>query len=134
MRRASSHQSTRLRPVRRRKTSSRVARRTSDDSGRSPRSWTAFAAALAVVGVEQQPIGQHLDPIGEVVDLARHRVVLSDPESQLDDLAGGVLGDQLGRRSLGDDQTLVHDHQAIAQLLGLVHVVGRQAPASRPAA
>ena len=36
-----------------------------------------------------------------------------------------MLVDELPRRSLGHDLGLVHDHEVVAQLLGLVHVVGR---------
>ena len=42
------------------------------------------------------------------------------------DLAGRVLLDQRARAALGDDLRLVHDDEAVAQLLGLVHVVGGQ--------
>ena len=35
-----------------------------------------------------------------------------------------MLLDQLARRALGDDPAAVHDDQPVAQLLGLVHVVG----------
>ena len=47
-------------------------------------------------------------------------------EAQLGDLAGRVLLDQRARAALGDDLGLVHDDEPVAQLLGLVHVVGRQ--------
>ena len=49
---------------------------------------------LAVVGVEQHPVGQVLDAFGEAVELAVER--LGDPgrEAQLGDLAGGVLLDE----------------------------------------
>ena len=46
-------------------------------------------------------------------------------EAQLDHLARGVLGDEVARRTLGDDGPAVHHDEALAQLLGLVHVVGR---------
>ena len=45
-------------------------------------------------------------------------------EPQLEHLAGRVLVDQRARRPLGDDPAVVHDDQPVAQLLGLVHVVG----------
>ena len=85
----------------------------------------AASVSVAVVGVEQQPVGQHLDPVGEVGDplgeLPRGRPTANRSSS---DLAGGVVADQLRRRALGDDPALVHDHQPVAELLGLVHVVG----------
>ena len=39
---------------------------------------------------------------------------------------------QLGGRAGAHDAPLVHDHQAVAELGGLVHVVGRDAPGWRP--
>ncbi len=84
---------------------------------------------LAVVAVDQQPVGQRLDPVTEVGDLLRQRLVaaafLGDPEPELGHLASGVLTDQVERAALGDDQPLVHHHQPVAELLGLIHVVGR---------
>ena len=53
-------------------------------------------------------------------------LVLADAEAELGHLAGGVGADQLQRRSLGDDLALVHHHEPVAELLGLVHVVRRQ--------
>ena len=47
-------------------------------------------------------------------------------EPELGDLARRVLLDELARRPLGDDLRLVHDDEPVAQLLRLVHVVGRQ--------
>ena len=44
-------------------------------------------------------------------------------EPQLQDLAGGVVADQAGRRSFRHDPALVHDDEPVAELLGLVHVV-----------
>ena len=79
---------------------------------------------VAVVGVEQDPVRQHLDPAAEVAQLVGHRLVLPGLEADLDHLAAGPPPDELRRRALGDDPGLVHDHQPVAQLLGLVHVVG----------
>ena len=50
---------------------------------------------LAVVGVEQDPVGQALDPLGEAVELAVERLLDARREAQLGDLAGRVLLDQL---------------------------------------
>ena len=47
-------------------------------------------------------------------------------EAQLGHLAGRVLLDERARAPLGDDLGLVHDHEPVAQLLGLVHVVSGQ--------
>ncbi len=51
-------------------------------------------------------------------------MVVADPEPELGHLPGRVLTDERERRSLGHDVAAVHDDQAVAQLLGLVHVVG----------
>ena len=47
-------------------------------------------------------------------------------ERELDDMIAAQPGDQLGRRSLGDDLALVDDRHPVAEPLGLVHVVRRQ--------
>ena len=52
--------------------------------------------------------------------------MVADVEPQLQHLAGGVPVDQLARRALRRDLAAVHDHQPVAQLLGLVHVVRGQ--------
>ena len=48
-------------------------------------------------------------------------------ERELDDVVATQPGDQLGGRALGDDLALVDDRDPVAEPLGLVHVVGRQA-------
>src|ERR687891_511462 len=48
-------------------------------------------AGVAVVGVEKQPVGQHLDPGGEIGDLVRVQAMVVGRETQLQHLAGGVL-------------------------------------------
>ena len=53
------------RPVSRRKTSSSDDRRTSTVSGCRPRCVDGDRGRLAVVGVEQDPVGQALDPLGD---------------------------------------------------------------------
>ena len=60
------------------------------------------------------------------MSVLRLRPVVVHVEAQLDDLAGRVLRDQLARRALGDDAAAVHDHEPVAELLGLVHVVRRE--------
>src|SRR5262245_18910513 len=42
----------------------------------------------------------------------------------LDDLRLDVTLDQLARRATGDDASVVHDRELVAQALGLVHEVG----------
>ena len=45
---------------------------------------------LAVVGVEQDAVGQPLDALGEAVELAVERLLDAGREAQLGDLAGRV--------------------------------------------
>ena len=52
---------------------------------------------LAVVGVEQHPIGQALDALGDPVELAVERLGDTGLEAQLGDLARRVLLDELAR-------------------------------------
>ena len=80
---------------------------------------------LAVVGVDQHPVGQHLDALADAVELAveRRRARPIGKRSSTTSRVEYSL-DQLARRALGDDLRLVHDDQPVAQLLGLVHVVG----------
>ena len=82
--------------------------------------------SLAVIGVEEDPVREHLDALGETVKLAVQRLLDADREAQLGDLLRRVLLDQLAGRALGHDLRLVHDDEPVAELLGLVHVVGRQ--------
>ena len=112
--------------MRRRNTSSSDDRRTSTVSGSSPRWCAAAADGLAVVGVDEDAVRQVLDPLAQPVELAVERLLDADREPELGHLARRVLVDQLARRALGDDLRLVHDDEPVAQLLGLVHVVGRQ--------
>ena len=88
------------------------------------------ARRLAIVGIDEHPVGQAFDPlrdpVEDPVEASVERIRDLRREAQLDDLARRVPGDEVARRPLGDDLRLVHDDEAIAELLGLVHVVGRQ--------
>ena len=79
-----SRYSTRLRPVRWRKTSSSVLRRTRAVSGTMPRSWTAVSAASPSFDVEQHPVGQHLDPVADPVEPVEQLLLHADREAELD--------------------------------------------------
>ena len=83
--------------------------------------------AVAVFGVQHDPIRQRLDAIGERGQ-GRQCVHLRvrGVEPHFDDLARRVLGDEVPGRALGHDAAAVHDDEPVAQLLGLVHVVGRE--------
>ena len=87
-----------------RNTSSSVLRRTSTDSGREPSAWSALTGGVAVVGVDQRAVGQHLDA-GAWPASGRERELDVDAvrEAHLDDLTRDVAGDQLARRPLVDD-------------------------------
>ena len=51
---------------------------------------------LAVVGVEQDPVGQVLDPLGDPVELAVERLLDAEREAQLGHLAGRVRARSAG--------------------------------------
>ncbi len=104
-----------------------MLRRTSTALG-STRSLIHCAGdTVAVLGVDQDAVGERFDPVAEVADLRqRDLAFLGGVEPQLDDLPAGVLGDEFTGRALGDDAAHVHDHEPVAQLLGLVHVVRGQ--------
>ena len=74
-----------------RKTSSSVERRTSDDSGSTPARVHGGERGVAVVGVDEQPVGQHLEPLADPADGVDVLVLLVEVEAQLEHLAGGVL-------------------------------------------
>ena len=116
--------STSERPVRRRNTSSKRAAPHQRALRAEPPVVHRDERGLAVVGVEQEPVGQHLAAVGEVGHLLGQGLVLARAEAQLEDLPGGVLLDERAGRPLGDDAAAVHHHEPVAQLLGLVHVVG----------
>ena len=114
------------RPVSRRKTSSSVDRRTSTVSGSSPRSCAATATAspssayrrtrsasrsIRSARPSSWPFSVSWTPAGKrssVTSLVEYRSI------------------SWRGRTLGDDLRLVHDDEAVAELLGLVHVVGGQ--------
>src|SRR5713101_2337006 len=80
---------------------------------------------IAVVGVNEDAIRQRFDAISQLAEeRQRPLAVFGRGETQLRDLPGGVAGDEFARRPLGHDVPAVHDHQPVAQLLGLVHVMG----------
>ena len=81
---------------------------------------------LAVVGVDEHPVGQHLVAVSDALHLRGTLFVRTGRIAQLQHLARRVLADQCLWRPLGDDATTVHDDEPVAQLLGFVHVVGRQ--------
>jgi hypothetical protein len=78
---------------------------------------------FAVVGVDQHPVGQHLDAIADAGHVGCALLVAAGRVAQLEHLPGGVLLDQRAGRTLGDDPAAVHHHEPVAELLGLVHVV-----------
>ena len=120
-------QSSSVRPVRIKNTSSRLARRTSTDAGSKPSLDDRARGGVAVVGVDENAVGEGLDPISEPLEPGDlRRGIGVDVEADLDHLSGDVVGDQLPGRALGDDARVVHDHEAVAELLGLVHVVRRE--------
>ena len=127
--RAPPRQSSSVRPVRIRNTSSSVLRRTSTDVRLARRRRRrASATGVAVVGVDEHPVGQRLDPLPGAGRCAAARLSRASPSAKRSSTTSRVAccADQLARRALGDDAPAVHDHEAVAQLLGLVHVVRRE--------
>ena len=121
-------QSSSVRPVRIRNTSSSVPRRTSTDSGCTPSSATQLddlrrrrRCRRARGRRAPRPARRRSARRGSAASRAS-----AVGEAQLDDLTRRVLRDQLARRALGDDAAAVHDHEPVAELLGLVHVVRRE--------
>jgi hypothetical protein len=78
---------------------------------------------VTVVRIDEDAVGQLLDTVADAGELAGVGRQLVGREAQLEHLARRVLGDERARRALGDDAPAVHDHQPVAELLGLVHVV-----------
>ena len=62
----------------------------------------------------------------EVTELRFPPDVQDTLDGQLDDLTGRPLADERARRPLGSDPPAVHHDEPVAELLGLVHVVGGQ--------
>ena len=56
----------------------------------------------------------------------RRSALRSEPNRTSSTSRRRVLADERGRRALGHDRALVDDDEAVAELLGLVHVVGRE--------
>ena len=113
--------------MRMRNTSSRLARRTSTDAAPTPSPVIAaamrspssvYTSRRSATGSTRAASSPH--PGQRLVLVGRAR------EPELHHLAGGVRRDELARRALGHDAPAVHDHEPVAELLGLVHVVGRE--------
>src|SRR5438876_7146325 len=80
---------------------------------------------LAVAEIEVEDLADALGPPrpgAQARDGARV-FGLGPREVDLDDVRAHVGGDQLRRRTLGDDAAVVHDDGAVAELRGLLHVV-----------
>ena len=79
---------------------------------------------VTVVGVDEQAVGQGLDALADALDQPGRPEVVFHGQAQLEHLSRGVGLDERAGRALGDDPAVVHDDEPVAQLLGLVHVVG----------
>src|SRR3954471_566932 len=78
---------------------------------------------LGVVGIEHQRLLVlivALDAAVQRADQSPGVAALIEPELQ--HLPPDVLADQVRWLAIGDDPALVHDHEAIAEALGLLHV------------
>ena len=92
-----------VRPVRRRKTSSSGAATDQDLLRAQAAVVDRDGGRVTVVGVQQQPVGQRLDAVGEAVESTVEAGHVLLPQPQLQDLAGGVLLDERPRRALRHD-------------------------------
>ena len=84
----------------------------------------ALELGLAVLAVDEDAVGQHLDAVADAGEPLGDLAVAVAAEAHLEHLARRVAADELGGGALGHDRALVDDHEPIAELLGLVHVVG----------
>ena len=78
-----------------RKTSSKVLRRTSSASGSQASLENGGHGGVAVVGVEEDTVGESLHAVGQVGDGRGRGFVLAGRHPHLDHLPAGVLLDQL---------------------------------------
>ena len=82
---------------------------------------------VAVVGVQQDPVGQHLDALADAGELVRRTSpATSSPNRSSTTSRVECCSISSRGRALGHDLALVHDDQPVAELLGLVHVVRGQ--------
>ena len=91
-----------------------------------------------MAGVDQQPVRQHLhvaeadvaaSGVGvcqQVFQLMGSLGIAVHAEPKFQHLTGGVLTDQPLRGAFGHDCPVVNDDEPVAQLFGLIHVVGGQ--------
>ena len=78
------------------------------------------------MGVDEQSVGKDLDPFADLAHLAHVFLVVATPETHLEHLPRRVGRYEVAWRSLGHDFAAVHDDQPITELLGLIHVMGRE--------
>src|SRR5919197_1510858 len=81
---------------------------------------------VSVVRIEEHAIGKRLDALDAAVGPVAEVVGAVVSEAQLDDLARGVAVDELQRRALRDDLSLVLHDEPVTQLFGFFHVVRRE--------
>ena len=80
---------------------------------------------VTVVRIQQDPVRQDLHALPDPLEGGGVGSVVVGVEAHLHHLTRRVAVDEVARTSLGRDPTLVHDDETVAELLGLVHVVGR---------
>ena len=117
-------------PVSEMKTSSSVARCVERDTRRAPASSSAREQRGHRLGqrggarASQPPSRWRRSPTPGIA--ARIASATAGSRRELDDVRRVQARDQLGRRALRDDPAVVHDRDAVAETLGLLHVVRRQ--------
>ena len=123
------HQSTSVRPVRRRKTSSRVLRRTRTTPGARPRPCTSATARRRrrrragrgrAAPRPARPSARRACSAIALAASSRRRSAARAPR------ASTYSPISCGGEPSADDAAAVHDDEPVAELLGLVHVVGGQ--------
>src|SRR5690349_7711513 len=71
----------------------------------------ALERGLAVVGVDEDAVGEHLDPVADTLELPGDLRVAVGAEAHLEHLAARVLADERGGGALGHDAALVDDDE-----------------------
>jgi len=81
---------------------------------------------LSVSAVKEQRVAGPFVAAGESAELGDERLILVRGNPDLGDLPTDLLLDEPGRHALFQDLSLIHDHNAVAELLGLFHILGRE--------
>ena len=81
---------------------------------------------LTVFAANDHPFSEALIPIANPFQHLHVNGVCAVRDAQLEHFARRVFRDELSWRALGNDLRLIHHHESVAELLGLIHVMRRQ--------